>query len=122
MVPSLHLLVEPMPRAAILLAALLVLPGCPSDTGGGGGPDGGDGGGVTQGLVFPFSATPRPPADLANGTVVTQVNLQLTSVRAIGDAAAGDSRTFRPALALEWAEMHGPDPLVFAGAPAGIYS
>ena len=111
-----------MSRATLLLAGLLGLGAC-SPSAGGLGPDGGGGdGGVTQGLVFPFTLTPALPADLGSSVTVTSVKVRLRSVRAIGDASAGDSRTYRQALELDWTDMQAPDPLVFADAPAGIYS
>jgi hypothetical protein len=85
------------------------------------GPHGGDGGG-SGGLSLVFSVSPQPTADLPNKVRLTEVHLHLFNVRAIGDAAPGDSRTTKDKLTLDFKKGQMPGALVFDAAPPGLYS
>jgi hypothetical protein len=87
-------------------------------------PDAGaDGDGATTGgLTFKFSTSPTLP-NVTDGLTVTEIRLSLHDVRAIGDAAPGDNRTYLPELDLEWrTDNTGPQVVSFPMAPPGIYS
>ncbi len=88
------------------------------------GPDAG--GEESVGLVLEFRARPDLPDDgvvgnTDHGEVITHVSLQVTDVRAAGEAAAGDDATYAPQIMLSWQETN--DQLLrFEHAPRGRYS
>lgn len=108
-------------QLALALAASCVLAACP------GGddplPDGPatDGGGDSRGLVVVF-ATNAPIPVTAGVATISEVVLDASSIRAIGDAAPGDDRTTRLDTRLRWREDEIPEPVGFAAAPVGLYS
>jgi hypothetical protein len=111
----------------LLLAAAVAAAGggCSDDAPGApdaGDTDGGIDGGGSGGLRLTWQATPAPTAEIRADLTVDKVHLSLRDVRCIGDAAPGDSRTWRAALELEWNSGNAPAPLVFDDAPPGIYS
>lgn len=127
-----------MRRAGIILGILttcaLPLPGCTPGPGDDGPPvDGPDAGASPDaseapagaGLSFRFESEPRLSGDGEIGgeydAVIREVELILTDVRAIGDAAPGDERTSRERLELSWAGGEVEE-LGFPQAPPGIYS
>jgi len=120
---------------ALLVAACSVESGSradagsdPGQDGGGSGPDAPPG---SAGLVLEFRGLPALDADLDGefSLVLEDVRLDLENVRAVGDAAPGDSRTTRDQLRLEWwGSDDGDDPnnqpviVTFDQAPPGLYS
>lgn len=122
---------------ALLVAACSVESGSrtdagsdPGQDGGGSGPDAPPG---SAGLVLEFRGLPALDADLDGefSLVLEDVRLDLENVRAVGDAAPGDSRTTRDELRLEWWGAGGDDgedpnnePVIvtFDQAPPGLYS
>lgn len=119
MVPCL-LLVETM-RGTWLVGALAVLAGCPSGevTDADARPDGDDDDG---GLRIRFTTDQPVPGEVAADRRFEEVHLRAGSVRAIGDAAPGDSRTTRNEYELRWHESDTPEAIVFEEAPVGLYS
>lgn len=107
-----------------------------------GGPDPGEDGGGSRpdaavgaaGLVLEFRGIPALSASLGGefSPVLEEVRIDLENVRAVGDAAPGDSRTSRDELRLEWrgegdddgGEEADNQPVVvtFDQAPPGLYS
>jgi len=122
---------------SLLLAACSVSSGSradsgpdPGEDGGGPGPDAGDG---AAGLVLEFHGVPALTAELGGdfGAELEEVRIDLENVRAVGDAAPGDSRTTRDQLRLEWygGDDDGGEPannepvlVTFDQAPPGLYS
>lgn len=120
---------------ALLVAACSVESGSradagadPGQDGGGSGPDAPPG---SAGLVLEFRGVPTLDAELGGdfSLVLEDVRLDLENVRAVGDAAPGDSRTSRDELRLEWwGSDDGEDPnnepviVTFDQAPPGLYS
>ena len=99
------------------IAALAMLAACPGGDDDGPGPDAaGD-----QGLLITWSTTPAIPGD-AGGPTVSVVEVELSSLRALGDAAPGDARTTATDLELDWRAGISAPPLAFPAAPAGLYA
>lgn len=110
----------------LLVAATLLLAACPGgDPGiddpdarvdGGGGGDGGPGA-----LSFELATSPAVPGTV--GAVdITELRVWLRDIRAIGDSATGDSRTFKAELELDWRDGRGATTLSFPSAPPGVYA
>ena len=98
----------------------------PGEDGGGPGPDAPPG---AAGLVLEFRGIPPLPAELGGefNPELEEVRIDLEDVRAVGDAAPGDSRTSRDELLLEWGgdDDDGENDVVrvtFDQAPPGLYS
>jgi len=115
-----------MVAAAMLLGAAgcPAEPGPPSDVDGGAAIDAGHDGSIVgnAGLVFEWAARPKPVGNAGDRLTIEEIRLPLRHVRAIGDAAPGDSRTSVPSLELRWRDGDSPNPLVFGMAPPGLYS
>jgi hypothetical protein len=109
-------------RGLWIAGALGVLAGCPS---GGdpvepdGRPDSGPGNG---GLTIRFTSDQPVPGEVADDRELEEVRMAAGSVRAIGDAAPGDSRTTRNDYDLRWHEDDTPEAIFFEEAPVGLYS
>jgi hypothetical protein len=117
---------------ALALSSLLAL-GCGGSEGDGGGPDAGDPGladatgANTAGLVFSFDTDPRLPSDGEEEEEprIDSAEFVIRQIRAIGDAAPGDSRTTLDVVDLAWPDGGvdgGDNRVAFPDAPAGIYS
>lgn len=113
-----------MCRARPIVLLALLLAGCPSNPPGGqdAGPDGGiepDGG--SSGLIFEFVDDPALPVNEEDVTV-TDMELSLKDVRAIGDSSPGTGPTYLDMHVLSWEGGADASRIVFAEAPTGIYS
>jgi len=120
-----------MGRACVIVCSLVLVgvTGCSGtptpgvdagdDDGGGGGDDGG---GNQGGLTFRFLADPDLPTDKdgAFEVEITSAAYDFHDIRAIGDAAPGDSRTSRTFFPIDLREDRILLP--FPDAPQGIYS
>ncbi len=129
----------PFALAALLAAGCSVSSGSRADAGG---PDPGEDGGDSRpdaaggsaGLVLELRGVPALSASLGGdfNPVLEEVRIDLENLRAVGDAAPGDSRTSRDELRLEWwgaSDDDGGDPahnepvvVTFDQAPPGLYS
>lgn len=81
-----------------------------------GGPDGGSLGGVQ--VEWRAQAL---PLEVEDDLRIDDVAVALRTVRALGDAATGDSTTASDVM-LTWAAGQAPAPIVFPDAPPGVYS
>lgn len=81
---------------------------------------GGDGSNLTQGLEVRWSA-PIPGPSTSDITV-SSLLFRIANLRVIGDAGPGDDRTSADSVQVQWSVDGGPQPLVFADAPTGLYS
>jgi hypothetical protein len=115
MVPRLQLV--SIMRGPIIVSGLALLAACPS----GGPPDQPDGGAVDS-LSIRFQTDQDLPAMTAADRRLKDAQFHADSVRAIGDAAPGDSRTTESDYRMRWHESDQPDPIRFDEAPAGLYS
>jgi hypothetical protein len=87
------------------------------------GQDGGaDAGPAQSGLVCQWENLPTLPGSLGQNLYLDEVQMPLRDVRAIGDAAPGDSRTYVASLDLLWKHGEAPPSLSFPMAPPGLYS
>lgn len=120
---------------ALMAAACSVSSGTGPDSGpepgeDGGGPDD-DGSVGAAGLVLEFQTVPALTAVLGGDfpAELEEVRIDLENVRAVGDAAPGDSSTTRDQLRLDWRGEDDGDPaengpviVSFSQAPPGLYS
>ncbi len=100
----------------VCIATLAMLAACPGDDDAPGPDAAGD-----QGLVIRWSTTPAVPGT-APAATVSVLELELSSVRALGDAAPGDARTSAADIALAWSDGRTTAPLAFPAAPTGLYA
>lgn len=113
-------------RLGIAALALAALAGCPV----GHGDDdvtedaGGDGdAGTGAGVRVTWAVQPEVPGPASATVTVSELRLQCSSLRLIGDVAPpGDPRTSRGAIDLRWRRDQAPMPVVMASAPPGLYS
>lgn len=99
------------------IAALAMLAACPGGDDDGPGPDAAG----AQGLQINWSTTPTVPGS-AGAAQIVSVELDLSSLRALGDAAPGDARTTATSVELDWSAGTVPAPIAFPAAPAGLYA
>jgi len=119
-----RLVVAMVGLAVALTAACTPAPyGDDADGGSNPGQDGGaDAGPAHAGLVFQWQNLPTLPGGLGESLYLDEVRMPLRDVRAIGDAAPGDSRTYVSSLDLLWKHGEWPPVLSFPMAPPGLYS
>ncbi len=98
--------------------AVAALAGCPA-----GGDDAmpDSGVGATH-LVVTWDTAPPAPGPITSAVIVDELHVQFSSLRLIGDAGPGDSRTSRGSVEFEWSDGEGPLAIDFATAPPGLYS
>jgi hypothetical protein len=70
-------------------------------------------------LVFQWTAL---QTTVNEHLTIKDIRLPLRDIRAIGDAAPGDDRTYIASLELRWHDGEGPTALSFPEAPPGLYS
>lgn len=117
MVPWLQLAI--LVRRSLPFAAVLVLAGCPAGDDAPGDPDAAG----ASGLVVSWNVSPGVPGALSTDVTVESVQLRLSSLRVIGDAApSGDPRTSRGTTDLIWDDGHAPAAVELLTAPPGVYS
>jgi hypothetical protein len=93
----------------------------PGDGGDGSTDPDGAGGGV--GLTVPFFTLPTTiPGQIKTDVTVSRILFRMASLRVIGDAGPGDTRTSQNTFQLTWSEGMKPASLVFVDAPSGVYS
>ncbi len=100
------------------MLVIALLAGCPA----GGDDDDTDGGVDATRLTLTWSVVPSVPGPVVTGLTVQELHIAYSSVRLIGDAAPGDSRTSRDAIELEWDGDRRPPPIDFPEAPPGMYT
>jgi hypothetical protein len=124
MVPRLQPTLIMRGRIIGALGALAMLAGCPGDDVPPGQPDGAPVDTVVgdNSLSITFIADQDVPGMTAADRTLDDVRLHADTVRAIGDAAPGDSRTTEDDYELRWHESTHPDTIGFDRAPAGVYS
>lgn len=110
-------------RGPFIVAGLVLLAACPS----GMPPDQPDGPPLDaligeNSLRIRFQADQDLPGMTADDRTLEQVRFHADSVRAIGDAAPGDSRTTEADYRMYWEESQSPETIRFDEAPAGVYS
>lgn len=105
-------------RVLGVVVANLTLAACPGSDGTpiDARPDGGDG----QGLTLEFVTASLPIR--AGAAAIDEIELECSSIRAIGDAAPGDARTTQLDYRLRWREDDTPEAINFEEAPVGLYS
>ena len=110
---------------AVVRSALLVglacachgsAPSTPDATQGSG--DGGPG----AGLYVHWWTDPYIPGSVGNDATVSSATFRLTSLRVIGDADPGDSRTTWSDFTVHWDSDSRPHTISFPDAPTGLYS
>ena len=109
---------------SVLLVAAVAACGTPAT---GVGPDASNGGsdgpgGFVSGLSVPFASKPTVPGTIKSDLTVTSMLFRMTSLRVIGDAGPGDTRTSKDNFQIAWSEGMKPATIVFADAPSGLYS
>ncbi|HEY1556977.1 MAG TPA: hypothetical protein VGF94_19215 [Kofleriaceae bacterium] len=102
-----------------VLAACGSSPAVTPDSGGGGSNDAGSGEG---GFYVHWWSDPKLPGSVGNNATVTSATFRLTTLRVIGDADAGDDRTTKDGVTLDWDSDGYPDVSSFHDAPSGLYS
>ncbi len=112
--------IRSMVRAPALTAIVVLtgaLAGCPAsdDTGD---PDAAD----KSGLHVTWSTAPVVPGPVGLTASISRLELHVSSVRVIGDAGPGDTRTSKDSVDLKWKDGESPSDILFKEAPAGLYS
>ena len=96
--------------------------GAGADAGQGGQDAGQDAGTAQSGLIVQWMDPFSLPGAAGNVIYLDEVKMPLRDVRAIGDAAPGDSRTYVSTCDLHWEHGQAPPWLSFPSAPPGLYS
>jgi hypothetical protein len=79
-------------------------------------------GGSGAGLYVHWWTDPYIPGSVGTNTSVTSATFRLTSLRVIGDADPGDSRTTWSDFTIHWDADGRPHTISFPQAPTGLYS
>lgn len=82
----------------------------------------GDGSAGIGGLYVHWWADPLIPGPVGNNVYVSSALFRLTSLRVIGDADPGDSRTTESDFYIQWSDGKHPFIISFHDAPSGLYS
>lgn len=69
-----------------------------------------------------FAAPVSPPTDIAPDRTLQRARFHAETIRAIGEAAPGDSRTTDADVRLYWEDGEGPKDVQYPSAPPGGYS
>lgn len=75
-----------------------------------------------RGLRVAWTTSPPVPGAVSADLSVSLVQLELSSMRAVGDAAPGDGRTTASDVELRWDQESVADAVLFPDAPAGLYA
>lgn len=108
---------------ALATAGCTDLPdGVTADAGMGGQDASTDAGTAQSGLIIQWKDPFTLPGAAGELFYLDEVKMPLRDVRAVGDAAPGDSRTYVSTCNLHWEHGQAPPWLSFPSAPPGLYS
>lgn len=62
------------------------------------------------------------PGDAGSNVIISRLLFRVATLRIIGDAGPGDTRTSVDAIKVEWSQGMTPQAVGFADAPTGLYS